>query len=400
MAAEKDLTYIDLFAGCGGLSLGLYYAGWKGIFAVEKDKHAFKTLKHNLIDNKNHFDWPSWLPVENHEINGMMREYNSGLKKLTGNVTLVVGGPPCQGFSTAGKRDLNDARNKLVDSYIRFIKLVRPSILLFENVRGFVTKFRKHETMKEVFSEYIWRKLEEIGYHIHGEMLDFSEFGIPQRRKRFILIGSRNGDSKVFFDKLLKNKQEFLKSKGLKLKNSLEDAISDLLRKNGVVDSPDSKNFKNGIYSECKGAYQEYLRNRFDFGAKVPDSHRFTNHSPETIKMFLNIQEKVPKNTRLTGELRKKYNIKKRCVVLLDDKQVSPTLTSHPDDYLHYSEPRILTVREYARIQSFPDWYEFKGKYTTGGELRIKEVPRYTQLGNAIPPLFAEQVGIALKELL
>ena len=85
---------------------------------------------------------------------------------------------------------------------------------------------------------------------------------------------------------------------------------------------------------------------------------------------------------------------------MLDDKQVSPTLTSHPDDYLHYSEPRILTVREYARIQSFPDWYEFKGKYTTGADLRVKEVPRYTQLGNAVPPLFAEQAGIVLKELL
>ena len=400
MNTGNHLTYIDLFAGCGGLSLGLHYSGWKGIFAIEKDKHAFKTLKHNLINNKNHFDWLSWLPVETHEINEVIRNYKANLKRLMGKVTLVVGGPPCQGFSTAGKRDLNDARNKLVDSYIELIRIVRPKLLLFENVRGFVTKFRKHKNKKEAFSEYIWRKLEEIGYNIHGEMLDFSEFGIPQRRKRFILIGSLNGDSKIFFDKLPENKEKFLNSKGLKPNNTLGDAISDLLRKNGTVDSPDSKNFKAGLYSESKGSYQDYLKRGIDYNGKVADSHRFANHLPGTIEMFLNIQENVPKNTRIAGELRKKYNVKKRCVVLLDDKQVCPTLTSHPDDYLHYSEPRILTVREYARIQSFPDWYEFKGKYTTGADLRIKEVPRYTQLGNAVPPLFAEQAGIVLKELL
>ena len=84
----------------------------------------------------------------------------------------------------------------------------------------------------------------------------------------------------------------------------------------------------------------------------------------------------------------------------MDSKQISPTLTTHPDDYIHYSEPRILTVREYARIQTFPDWYEIKKKYTTGGQMRKVEVPRYTQIGNAIPPLFAELAGLALKEIL
>jgi DNA (cytosine-5)-methyltransferase 1 len=90
----------------------------------------------------------------------------------------------------------------------------------------------------------------------------------------------------------------------------------------------------------------------------------------------------------------------KRDVVLLDHDAVSPTLTTLPDDYIHYSEPRILTVREYARIQSFADWFEFKGKYPTGAKDRRKDVPRYTQVGNAIPPLFGEQAGLTLKELL
>ena len=88
MNSEKNLRYIDLFAGCGGLSLGLHYSGWKGIFAIEKDKHAFKTLKHNLIDNKNHFDWPSWLPVETHEINEVIRNYKANLKTLLSKTIL------------------------------------------------------------------------------------------------------------------------------------------------------------------------------------------------------------------------------------------------------------------------------------------------------------------------
>ena len=106
------------------------------------------------------------------------------------------------------------------------------------------------------------------------------------------------------------------------------------------------------------------------------------------------------KGKRITNKEREQWHIKKRGLTLLNMNDVSPTLTSHPDDYVHYAEPRILTVREYARIQSFPDWYQFKMKYTTGGDMRKKEVPRYTQIGNAIPPLFAELAGRVLIEIL
>ena len=97
---------------------------------------------------------------------------------------------------------------------------------------------------------------------------------------------------------------------------------------------------------------------------------------------------------------RKHFDLRKSSTKLLLAEEPTPTLTTLPDDYIHYCEPRILTVREYARIQSFPDDYEFKGKYTTGGKRRVKEVPRYTQIGNAVPPLFAELAGLALKEFL
>jgi DNA (cytosine-5)-methyltransferase 1 len=107
---ENKRTYIDLFAGCGGLSLGLYLSGWRGLFAIEKNKDAFSTLEHNLIYSKKHFNWPSWLPQTNHDINDILRSYSSELKKLKSEVDLVVGGPPCQGFSTAGKRYEQDER--------------------------------------------------------------------------------------------------------------------------------------------------------------------------------------------------------------------------------------------------------------------------------------------------
>ena len=103
---------------------------------------------------------------------------------------------------------------------------------------------------------------------------------------------------------------------------------------------------------------------------------------------------------RIDGKKREQWGIRQRGITVLDPNSASPTITGHPDDYVHYCEPRIMTVRECARIQSFPDWYEIKKKYTTGGQMRKLEVPRYTQVGNAIPPLFAELAGTVLKQLL
>ena len=104
MPKKRQYTVIDLFAGCGGLSLGLYLAGWQGLFAIEKNAFAFETLKHNLIDNKKHFAWPDWLPQTNHDINEVLTNYAEQLQNLRGTVDLVAGGPPCQGFSMAGQR--------------------------------------------------------------------------------------------------------------------------------------------------------------------------------------------------------------------------------------------------------------------------------------------------------
>ena len=395
-------TYIDLFAGCGGLSLGLYYAGWKGLFAIEKSPLAFETLKHNLIEKLNHFNYPKWLTPEHHDINEVLKNHTSNLKELEGKVDLVAGGPPCQGFSTAGSRNESDTRNELIHSYLEFIKLVKPKIIFFENVKGFTMEFSVNKTKGKKYSDFVKNELGEIGYNVAGHMIDFSKFGVPQKRNRFILIGVRKDlkgtQVKEFFKIIKKNKKDFLVSKGLPITTGLSQAISDLLKKHGIVDTPDSKCFQSGLYSKAKTKYQKYLRENIE--TLIPNSHRFANHNSETEKIFSHILKTAPKNKRIEGDERKKYKIKKRALILLAKNPPCRVLTSHPDDYIHFSEPRILTVREYARIQSFPDWYEFKGKYTTGGKLRKVEVPRYTQLGNAIPPLFGEQAGLALISLL
>lgn len=392
--------YIDLFSGCGGLALGLHNAGWKGLFAVEKSKDAFSTLEYNLINKNSNFSWPDWLPKKNHDINNIIEEYQENLKSLRGKISLVAGGPPCQGFSMAGRRKEEDHRNKLIDSYIRFIELVKPKILFFENVRGFTIGFKQGNKRGEAYSVYVVNKLKELGYDVKGEIVDFSEYGVPQKRQRFILVGVKNGKAEDFFELIKNNRANFFKSKEINDTTSLSDAISDLLQSNGTEESPDTKNFRAGIYAKATTSYQKLMRQDKNLAIKIPNSHRFANHKKETVEKFEYILKNARVNKNISDEIKAKYNLKKRTVVPLCSKSPTPTLTTLPDDYIHYCEPRILTVREYARIQSFPDSYEFKGGYTTGGDRRKTDVPRYTQIGNAIPPLFAEQAGIVLREMI
>lgn len=397
MFKEPNL-YIDIFAGCGGLSVGLLKAGWTGLFAVEKNKDAFLTLKYNLINNK-HFLWPSWLEIKEHDINELIKINEKELIDLQGKITLVAGGPPCQGFSMAGKRDKNDQRNRLVKSYIKFIKLVMPETIIFENVHGFIANFKDKKGIKQ-YSSYVERALKRLGYKTFHQIVDMSEYGIPQRRKRFILVAMKNHSPKDVFSVLENNRDKFCHDKGINNRTTVYEAISDLEKQCGTCLSPDTKGFRAGIYGGAKSGYQKLMRAGMRSGNGAVDSHRFVNHRKETIILHEKLLEYAPIGKRITPADNVVEGLNRRGVTVLDPNSQAPTITSIPDELVHYCEPRVLTVREHARIQSFPDWYEFKGKYTSGGENRKKEVPRYTQVGNAVPPLFAEQIGIALLEVL
>lgn len=405
MGKHNKYTVIDLFAGAGGLSLGLYQAGWHGLFAIEKNPFAFETLKYNLIDNKKHFDWPKWLPLTAHDINEVLEDYSQQLINLRGKIDLVAGGPPCQGFSMAGKRVEDDVRNQLVFSYIKFIELVMPKMILFENVKGFTYAFdKKNDCNAEPYSHKVIRGLKELDYNVKSYVIDFSHYGIPQRRKRFILVGIQNGLGTIdnFEQKLNIYCNKFLKEKGLKTTITLQEAISDLLRSNGEAPTPDRKGFYSGIYGKGElSNYQKLMRGVYPEKHNVPNSHSFAHHTANKIICYKRLLAEYPiRGKRIDGKAREAWGVRQRSITVLDPNMVSPTITGQPDDYLHYAEPRIMTVRECARIQSFPDWYEIKQKYTTGGEMRKVEVPRYSQVGNAIPPLFAELAGNVLKQIL
>lgn len=394
MKNTKKLTYIDIFSWCGGLSLGLHNSKlWKWLFAVEKNKEAFETLEHNLIFEKNHFNFPKWLQQQHHDINEVIA--NKELKTLRWKIDMVAWGPPCQGFSLAWRRNVDDIRNSLVYSYLNFIKIVQPKVIFFENVKGFCAPFKDKEKDDVAFSNIVIKELQDIGYKDASfEILDFSEFGVPQARKRFIIVATKKWNAKDFFKNLKNNKEKILESKGLSSINTLEDAISDIQKSNWTISSLDSPWFKAWKYWNTLSAYQKYMKEWIK--EKHPDSHRFPNHKKDTVNKF----KTIIKEQLNAKQIQERFNTKKSSTRVLQKNKPSPTLTTLPDDLVHYAEPRILTVREYARVQSFPDHYKFKGKYTTGWPRRKLEVPRYTQIWNAIPPLFAEQAWIALYNLI
>lgn len=396
-------TYIDLFSGCGGLSLGLGNAGWKGLFAVEKDEMAFKTFKHNLIDGRHkHFDWPEWLPQKATTIQAILKTHKTELTKLKGTIDLIAGGPPCQGFSLAGRRNSDDPRNRLSNEYLKMVELVSPKFIILENVRGFNSAFSeaKGKYGKLPQSMIVKAKLEKLGYTVFTDYVNSQNFGVPQQRKRFLMIGIRKDlvSEKVKpFDLLKEITPDFLSSKGLNSKYvSVKDAISDLTTKgNKLIYHSGSKEsgFKQINYTPPKNlsAYQKIMRK--DLVKEKPNSLRLARHRPTTVEKFDLIHEICRPGVALNNAQRTLLGTKKQAITVLDARLPSKTLTTLPDDILHYSEPRILTVRESARIQSFPDDFSFRGKYTTGGMRRTKECPRYTQVGNAVPPLLAEALG-------
>jgi len=404
---------MDLYAGCGGLSLGLMNAGWQGLLAVEKDPLAFATLRKNLLEGEEscRYAWPAWLPKEPISIGRFEKAYHRELKSLRGRVTLIAGGPPCQGFSLAGQRKKNDPRNLLFRHYVEIVRLVRPPLLLLENVRGISVEFGKNHRAKKPkrgrpptpFSQKIKNKLEELGYDVYPKLLRAADFGVPQLRPRFFMIAVARaaGPHLDPFQLLDKIRSQFLAQRALPADRpvSAKEAISDLETRGKVMmECPDSAGFKQITYTHPQTNYQRLLHGSMN--GTAPNSLRLANHREHIVVRFRGILEQCRKGIQLNEKDRERLGLKKHCIVVLDPSRPSHTLTTLPDDILHYSEPRILSVREYARLQSFPDWYEFQGKYTTGGEKRVKECPRYTQVGNAVPPFLGECLGLLLRQVL
>jgi DNA (cytosine-5)-methyltransferase 1 len=398
----KPLTFIDAFAGCGGLSLGLMQAGLRGKFAIEHDGFAFATLKANLLAKGSPFkySWPRWLPKEPLSITSLLGEYGPELAALSGDVDVLVGGPPCQGFSMAGRRQHDDPRNQLFAQYLRLVEIVKPKIVLIENVRGFTMDFAVGENVTN-YADALKAVLSD-DYKVHERLLDLSQFGVPQARTRYFVIAVRSTVSATDPFKLLENRvPTFLRALGISTPVSSSNAISDLeVGRCGTEPSTDTKGFDQIAYGRPLTRYQKLMNE----AGITPSDLRLARHAADIEQRFREIIEVSHVdgrlNTSISAEVRERFGLKKKALRVLDPDRPSPTITSMPDDLLHYSEPRTLTVRENARLQSFPDWYVFKGKYTTGGHLRKKEVPRFTQVANAVPPLVARAIGEMLIALM
>lgn len=409
MHKSNQLRFIDVFAGCGGLSLGLLEAGCQGVFAIEKSPLAFLTLRHNLVDGTRHqFDWPEWLPKQSMTCEDLLANYHEQVTSLRGTIDLIVGGPPCQGFSTAGRRDPADPRNKMTEQYLSLVGLVQPRFLVIENVAGFDMRFENEEGVAELvtngkktsYAQYVADRLRHMGYDVYPGIVNCADFGVPQMRHRYLMICERKEyrcEGVDLLESLRLSSTDFREKRNLPTDRyvTTSEAISDLeIKGRPLVANNDSgvPGFFEATYPLDFGLtpYQVLMRTG---SHAAPNSRRLANHKKSTIEYFKTVQKICRPGRCLSKEEREQVGTKKHATTVLDSSAPSPTITTLPDDILHYDEPRILTARENARLQSFPDWFAFQGKYTTGGKQRKLECPRYTQIGNAVPPLLAEAIG-------
>lgn len=412
-------TFIDLFSGCGGLSLGLAEAGWQGVFAIEKAADAFATFRANFLDagSRHRFLWPEWLAQTAHSVDDVLRVYSHELQGLRDTVDLIAGGPPCQGFSFAGRRNSADPRNKLFQRYVSFVEIINPKFLILENVPGMKVAHTRSVTVGaragRTYYDKLHAALSKRGYVVEPMDLDAANFGVPQRRARLVVIGIRSDVAKRLplgatgvLDRITAVGAEQLQRLGGGRPVTAEDAISDLvvgprLRGPHIIEYTRTATRRGYMQLDYQGpnessAYQQLMNE--GVARHEMDSMRLARHTPEVRRRFKQILARSRRGVNLSVEDRERLGMRKHRTVPMSPSQPAPTLTTLPDDVLHYSDPRILTVRESARIQSFPDWFTFHGKYTTGGELRKVECPRYTQVGNAVPPLLAKAVGVGIRE--
>lgn len=414
LATLYTRAVVDLFAGCGGLSLGLHRAGWNGVLAVERDPMAFETLAANLVDDGAPYaayaKWPDWFERRATAVEELLQDpYLPQLERLRGKVALVAGGPPCQGFSVGGARNGADSRNSMIKHMLDVVRVVSPPFVLVENVEGMAKRFvsKPGEFAHDgSVADAVVDELAMFGYDASYHIVDASRFGVPQTRRRVLIFGvlrtlalSPVDLAVSHLDAALEGVRfEHLSANGLPLDRPVTagEAIADLDGRRRIV-CPDSPRFEAGTYQKACSPFARLMR-RGAPTAAVPNSHRFTKHGDDILELYRLAQATQPPG-RLSKQFLLECGTKKDKKVLLDPGAPSSTITTHPDEFIHYREPRNITVREMARLQSFPDDFHFHGRYTINGPRRRYDVARCSQVGNAVPPLLAEAVGRALAHL-
>lgn len=337
---------IDLFCGCGGLSKGFEKAGFEVELAIDLWEDAVKTYNHNHKEAIAICD----------DIHNLGDDILNRIKEK-GEVVGVVGGPPCQGYSTVGTRDVNDPRNHLYLEYCRIVEKILPEFFVIENVKGLTT------LGGGIFKEDIINRFQNLGYKVQYRILNAADYGVPQNRQRVFFVGMKN--------------KKFIFPEGKDYIITSEDALSDL-------PSLDSEEDSTIYISEPQNEYQRLMR----INSNKVLNHEKTNHIEQTISII----SMIPDGGNIFDLPEEYWNIRKynKAFERMSSKAPSNTIDTGHRNYFHYKENRIPSVRESARIQSFPDHFEVLGSKTS----------QYKQIGNAVPPLLAYEVAQAIRKCL
>lgn len=434
---------VDLFCGAGGCSEGLIQAGFHILFSSDISDMVEVTYRHRheqlgLIQGKNTwFERADIRDLTGETIKKRISSLEMFKGKKTPDIDLMIGGPSCQGFSRAGRRDKNDPRNMLFGEYVRVISEIRPKYIVLENVEGFVDmQFLGYEGITgikypdgSVTPNILTSELKEIGYKtLEPKILNAADFGVPQRRNRIIFIGYREDMKAPQYPQPTTTPENYV---------SLIDAIGDLITDKRI------RNKKNPIlsdYQRCSkagrtptidgnpipattnynielSAVSDIVEQRFslfkqgetgtNLRKRVMEKGIDISKKPALVKLcadsfnmsdddVISLFKAKKASSEQIDILLTKKNIRQR----LDESQPSATVLTIADDYISPWESRTFSVREMARCQSFDDSFEFLGKRTTGGLKRRVEVPQYTQVGNAVPPLLAKAVAEEILKVL
>lgn len=392
---KKRLRVLDLFAGAGGFGLGFRLASdrYKIICSLEIDKWAVKTLKANNVEQQK-------------IIQGNIREYNTREKIRAASPStpdIIIGGPPCQGFSVAGPaKDPKDPRNSLFKNFVQWVDVLKPKVFVMENVRGLLT--RKNEKGEKVI-EIIKSTFETIGYTVSIWELNAANYGVPQNRERVFVVGNRFGVQiqEPSITHYLPEEKKKLNGKAKTLKRAIKviRAIGDLPKlqagegsEEAVFITPPKNKFQKTIRGDTNTLY----------------NHVTMSHTDRLVKRYKEILkglslEDIPRELQVrkrngNGKISDiEYNSNYRH---LKPKMVSYTIpASFYSNFVHPNQPRNITSREAARLQSFPDSYVFKGKRTQISSKLLKQqgkenenhLSQYNQIGNAVPPILAKAVA-------
>lgn len=405
MRTDKKFTVVDLFAGAGGFGLGFKLAGYNLIASLETDQWACDTIRHND---------PDQIVIQDDIRKFQTQTDIQSVCEI--KPALIIGGPPCQGFSIAGpaQKDPKDPRNSLFIDFARWVEHLQPAAFVMENVKGLLSR---RNAKREKVIDIIRMKFEEIGYSTELWVLNAANYGVPQTRTRIFIVGNRLGIGLIGEPKPSHAIRTVSNNNGqlsLFSENSTQlpsvptfwDATSDL----PMLKACEGEEIQPYIIPP-QNHYQHWVRSQ----SHELYNHVAMKHSSRLVERFKHIgwgessadvpSQHMPRTRNGNGKLSKKaYDQNNRR--LHPDKPSHTIAASFYANFIHPYQHRNITAREGARVQSFPDSYRFMGKKTTPshkllereGRLGDKHLCQYNQIGNAVPPLLAKAIAVHLKK--